>query len=134
MNHIDTARRLRPIIEQAAQSLDDKTASTAPEIFGGMRYDGGLIRAGTRINWRGVLKMAAVDLWDYEENDPEHAPNLWQNITYREGIRVIPETITVTEAFAKYEQGWWGDSVYESLVDMNVYTPAQYMGNWRWVR
>ena len=27
-----------------------------------------------------------------------------------------------------------GDSVYESLVDMNVYTPAQYMENWRWVR
>lgn len=134
MNYIEQARRLRPIIEQAAQSLDDKTASTAPEIFGGMRYDGSLIRAGTRINWRGVLKMAAVDFWGYEENDPEHTPNLWQDIKYREGIRVIPETITVTEAFAKYEKGWWEDSVYESLVGNNVYTPAQYMDNWRWVR
>ena len=58
---IDLARKLRPIIEQAAQSLDDKTASDAPEIFGGMRYDGGLIKAGTRINWFGNLKQAAVD-------------------------------------------------------------------------
>lgn len=51
MNYIEQARKLRPLIEQAAQSLDDKTASKATTLFGGMKHDGSLIKAGTRVNW-----------------------------------------------------------------------------------
>ena len=124
------AVRLRGIVEQAAQSLDDKTASEAPTLFRSMKYDGGLIKAGTRINWFGVLKQAAVDLWDAVENNPVNAPTLWQDIAYKQGIRIISATITVTEAFAKGERGWWHDEVYESLMDANVYTPEQYPAGW----
>ena len=127
---IDLARKLRPIIEQAAQSLDDKTASDAPEVFGGMRYDNGLIKAGTKINWFGTVKKAAVDLWDTAENNPVNAPALWQDIAYKQGIRIIPATITVTTAFAKGERGWWHDEVYESLLNANVYTPEAYAAGW----
>jgi hypothetical protein len=128
---VDLARKLRPIIVQAAQSLDDKTASDAPELFGGMNYDNGLIKAGTRINWNGTLKQAAVDLWDTTDNDPDHAPVLWKDIAYKQGIRIIPETITVTEAFAKGECGWWMGELYESIIDANVYTPVQYPQGWQ---
>lgn len=124
------AIRLRGIVEQATQSLDDRTASEAPTLFPSMKYDGSLIKAGTRINWHGTLKMAAVDLWDAVENNPVNAPTLWQDITYKQGIRIIPNTITVTEAFAKGELGWWHDEVYESLIDANVYTPEQYPAGW----
>ncbi len=124
------AIRLRGIVERAAASLDDKTASEAPTLFQRMRYDGGLIRSGTRINWLGVLKQAAVDLWDTESSNPDNAPTLWQDIAYKQGIRIIPATITVTEAFAKGERGWWHDEVYESLIDANVYTPEQYPTGW----
>ena len=130
MNYIEHARKLRPLIVKAAQSLDDKDASEAPEMFGGIQYDGSLIKAGTRINWHGTLKQAAVDLWDTEENAPDNAPTLWQDISYKQGIRIIPATITVTEAFAKGEQGWWRDEVYVSLIDSNVYTPEQYPAGW----
>ena len=130
MTLIELARKLRPIIEQAAQSLDDKTASEGAELFASMKYDGSLIEAGTRINWFGVLKQAAVDLWDTVENNPVNAPTLWQDIAYKQGIRIIPNTITVTQAFAKGEQGWWHDEVYESLIDANVYTPEQYPAGW----
>lgn len=127
---VDLARKLRPIIEQAAQSLDDKTASDAPELFGVLHNDGCLIKAGTRINWHGTLKQAAVDLWDTETNNPDNAPTLWQDIAYKQGIRIIPQTITVTEAFSKDELGWWHDEVYKSLIDANVYTPEQYPAGW----
>lgn len=130
-NLVEMARRLRPLIVKAAQSLDDKDASEAPEMFGGMAYDGTLIKAGTRINWRGTLKQAAVDLWDTEYSTPENAPTLWQDIAYRDGIRIIPQTITVTDAFSKGERGWWGDALYESLIDVNVYTPEQYSAGWQ---
>lgn len=129
-NLVDLARKLRPIIMQAAQSLDNKTASDAVELFASLHNDGSLVKAGTRINWKGTLKQAAVDLWDTEINSPDNAPALWQDIAYRQGIRVIPQTITVTEAFAKDELGWWGDVVYRSVMDANVYTPVQYPAGW----
>ena len=126
------AIQLRAVIEQAAQTLDEKTISEAPEFCRSLKQDGSLVRAGTRINWTGTIKKAAVDLWDTEVNDPDHAPSLWADVAYRDGYRIIHETITVTTAFSKGEKGWWTDGkLYESKVDSNVYTPAQYAGNWK---
>ena len=121
---------LRYIVELSAASLDDKTASTAVPLFPRMKGSGELVKAGTRINWKGAIKKAGVDLWDTAENNPDNAPNLWANLAYRDGIRIIPEVITVTLAFKKDELGWWGDVLYRSKIDSNVYTPEQYPGNW----
>lgn len=121
---------LRSILEQATTSLDDKTASTVVTLFRRLKEDGSLVSAGTRINWHGTLKRAAVDLWDTAENNPDNAPALWEDIQHRDGYRIIPETITVGKAFAKDEYGWWEDVLYKSLVDSNVYTPEQYPANW----
>ena len=126
------AIQLRAVIEQAAQTLDEKTISEAPELCRALKQDGSLVPAGTRINWNGTIKKSAVDIWDTEANDPDHAPSLWADIDYRDGYRIIPETITVTTAFSKGEKGWWTDGkLYESKVDSNVYTPAQYADNWK---
>lgn len=124
MTFVELARKLRPLIEQAAASLDDKTASEGTELFPKLKLDGGLISAGTRINWNGKLKRAAVDLWDREENNPDNAPTLWEDISYRDGYRIIPAVITSTLAFALDEYGWEGDVLYRSLRDGNVYPPS----------
>lgn len=128
------ALRLRAIVEQAAASLDDQTASTAGMLFPRLKQDGALVKAGTRINWNGTLKRAAVALWDTPENNPDNAPTLWADIQYRKGYRIIPDTITVTTAFAEGEYGWWGDVLYKSKVGSNVYTPEQYAPNWEAVK
>ena len=121
---------LRSIVEQAATSLDDKTASTAATLFPRLKGNGELVKAGTRINWNSVVKKAAVELWDTAENNPDNAPNLWANLAYRDGIRLVPDVITVTLAFSKDELGWWGDVLYRSKIDSNVYTPEQFPSNW----
>lgn len=133
MSYIDTARRLRPIIEQAAQNLDDKTASEAAELFGTMRYDGALIKAGTIINHGGTLKRAANDLWDTEDCSPDSAPTLWSDIAYRNGVRVIPESMAAEQAFALGELGWQDGHIYRSLMDGNVY-PVTQADAWEKVR
>jgi hypothetical protein len=130
MNILENARRLRKIIEQASESLNDAVASEAPELFGNLKYDGALIKAGTRINWGGVIKRAAVDLWDTETNNPSNASTLWEDIAYRQGYRVIPETITAGTAFSNGEMGWWGDTLYKSVIDGNVWTPTDYPTGW----
>lgn len=124
------AIRLRSIVEQAAESLDDQTASAAPTLLRRLKQDGQLVSAGTRVNWSGTVKRAAVDLWDTAENTPETAPTLWEDISYRAGYRVIPETITAGTAFALDELGWWGDQLYKSLLSGNVWTPEQYPAGW----
>lgn len=133
MTLVELALKLRPIIEQAASSLDDKTASTASTLFPRLKQDGALVKSGTRINWNGELKRAAVDLWDTQENDPDHAPTLWEDIDYKDGYRIIPETITAGTAFAMDECGWWNGVLYRSKLAANTYTPDQYPRGWELV-
>ena len=130
MTLIEKARKLRPIIEQAVQSLDDQIASTAADLFPRRKMDGNLIKAGTRVNENGVVMRAAVDLWDTADNSPENAPTLWEMLDYKEGYRIIPEIITVTSQFSVDEIGWWKDELYKSLVNGNVYTPVAYAAGW----
>ena len=121
---------LKKLLRAFVAASDDKTASYMPAMSPKLKQDGKLVRAGTRINWNGTVMKAAVDLWDTEQNNPDNAPTLWAKIDYRDGYRIIPETITVTTAFSEGEYGWWGDVLYKSKVNSNVYTPAQYAANW----
>lgn len=137
----ELAEQTRPLTESEVNRLflmqnintvitDDAVASRAVEFHPEMKYDGSLIPAKTRINWNGTLKRSTVDIWDTKENNPDNAPTLWEDIVYRNGFRIIPEVITATLAFAEGEYGWWGDVLYKSKVDGNVYTPTVYPDNW----
>ncbi len=128
---ISRARQLRKMIETLSANLSDADASTSAELFQRLKQDGSLVSDGTRINWGGTIKRAAVDLWDTAENSPDNAPDLWEDIGYRDGIRIIPETITAGLAFSKDELGWWGDVLYKSILpNANVWTPEQYPDGW----
>ena len=117
-------------IDKALPMFDDKFASLLIILYPEMQYNGALIPAKTRINWHGKLKRAAVDVWDTEANNPDNASILWEDIDYRDGFRIIPETITATLAFTEGEYGWWKDKVYRSRVSGNVYTPEVYPDYW----
>ena len=124
------AQTIRGFIETAAEGLDDATASQAPTLFPALKEDGSLVSVGTRINWKGVVMRAAVDLWDTEPNNPDNAPTLWEDLAYIDGIRIIPDVITAGTAFSKGEQGWWNGALYESKADNNVWTPDDYPAYW----
>lgn len=128
----EAARELRRVMNQAGEMLTDAQASEVAALYPVLMEDGSLVKSGTRINWKGRLMRAASDLWDRPENNPDNAPALWEEINYRGGYRVIPETITTGTAFAKGERGWWGDVLYESIYDgQNVWTPEQYPAGWK---
>ena len=124
------ARSMRALIVQGSVSLTDAQVSTAPEVLHRMVYDGSLISNGTRINWNGTIKRAAVDLWDREDQNPENAPDLWETVMYKDGYRIIPDVITVGQHFSKGELGWWGETLYRSIIDNNVWTPDKYPDAW----
>ncbi|MBQ6707588.1 MAG: hypothetical protein IJM97_01410 [Clostridia bacterium] len=130
MSIVDEAREYRTFIEAKASTFDDKEASQVVKLYPKLSESGELIKAGTRINWNGILKRASVDLWDTEENNPDNAPALWEDIEYRDGYRIIPDVITVGTAFAKNEIGWWENELYQSTLDANVFTPQMYPAGW----
>lgn len=123
--------KIRALAMNSAVEMDDISASAVPEMFPKLKHDGTLVAVGTRINWNGKLKKAAVDLWDTEENNPDNAPTLWEDLNYVNGYREIPEVVTVTTAFAKGEIGHWKGDLYESLYDANVWNPEQFAAGWK---
>lgn len=125
------ALKIRSLAMESATEMDDVNASTVPEMFPKLNGDGSLVSAGTRINWNGQLKKAAADLWDTEENNPDSAPALWEDLNYVNGYRVIPETVTAAQAFSKGERGVWKGVVYESTQDNNVWNPVQFAAGWQ---
>ena len=76
------------------------------------------------------LLRAAVDLYDTEQSDPATAPELWEEIAYHDGIRIIPTTITPGLAFGLDELGWWDGKTYKSKHPANTWTPEQAPGLW----
>ena len=126
----EEARVWRAQLEKALPAVPDKDASGCVDLYPTLKQSGSLIKAGTRINWNGWLKQATVDLWDTEANDPDHAPDLWVKILYKDGVRVIPDVITAAEAFALDELGWWDGVIYKSKIPANVHTPEQYPDGW----
>lgn len=130
--NLTQAMKLRAAMVTASESLDDKTASTAPEMFGKLKQSGALVKAGTRINWNGVVKKANVDLWDTAENSPENAPDLWSDLAFHDGYRIIPTVFTAEIAFSEGETGWWEQDgcYYTANANGTVWTPAEYPSAW----
>ena len=62
----EEARAWRAQLEKALPAVPDKDASGCVDLYPTLKQSGGLIKAGTRINWGGWLKQATVDLWDTE--------------------------------------------------------------------
>lgn len=113
-------------------SATDATASATLALYPGMNYAGELITAGTRIRWGGGLKRAAVDLWDTEQNNPDNAPTLWEDVAYYMGHRVIPENITSTLAFSAGEIGYWpkNGKFYRAINNGTTWTPEAHPPAW----
>lgn len=124
------AKAMRAAIVAGSQSLDDKTASTVPKLFPVLTGSGKAVPAGTRINWKGQVKRAAVTLWDREDQNPDRAPELWEDLDFVDGIRKITDVITAGLAFALGELGWRNGHIWESLIDGNVWTPEEFDAGW----
>lgn len=129
----DEAQAFIDAVVALRSGATDAQASTAVGLYPTMHYTGELIENGTRINWNGTLKRAAVDLWDAKENNPDNAPSLWEDVAYYKGYRIIPETITATLAFSLGEIGYWpqDDKFYESLRHGNTWPPSIDPDNWK---
>lgn len=130
----EQAIKLRSLIEKASTSLTDKEASEGADLFPRLKGEGSLVEYGTRINWHGTIKRASVDLWDTVENDPDHAPDLWDDIDYREGLRVLSGPISASTPVQVDEICWYKDERWRNTLGVpSVYLPDEYPAGWELV-
>lgn len=79
MNYIAEARKLRPIIETAAQSLNDETALQSVVLYPAWR-SGVAYAVGYKVQHNGKLWRARQAHMSQDDRQPENAPALWEQI------------------------------------------------------
>lgn len=126
-------RALRTLIEKAAVSLPDEDALEAVELFPAWTADtayeqGQRIRYGDKL-YRCEQAHTAQDGWE-----PDKTPALWTEVAKPGEIPVWRQPTGAQDAYNKGDKVWYPDldtNIYESLIDVNVYSPEAYPAGWR---
>ena len=126
MTIIELARKLRPIIEQATQSLDDRTALSAVALYpawaAGVDYTAGYkVQHGGKL-WRCLQTHTSQEGWE-----PENAPSLWDKVLIPDPD-VTPEweQPDSTNPYMSGDKVAHNGKTWESTIDNNVWEPGVY--------
>ena len=124
----DRARRLRPYIEEAAESLPDEDALEAVELFQswGVGVD---YAAQTRVRYGEKLYRCEQAHTSQEGWEPPVTPALWTEVAEPGTIPVWKQPTGAQDAYTKGDKVRYPDeagSVWVSDVDGNVWEPGVY--------
>ena len=124
------AQALRAAIVAASASLDDATALTAPELY--PRWDAAATyAAGDRVYHYGTLYKCLQPHTAQAAWTPTDAPSLWAQVL------AVDDTISEwtqpdsTNGYMIGDRVSFEGSVYESVIDNNVWSPSAYPQGWR---
>jgi hypothetical protein len=128
----EKARALRPFIEKAAVSLPDDDALEAVELFPTWKPDTAYsvderIRYGEKL-YRCVQAHTSQSDWT-----PDVTPALWTEVAKPGEIPVWKQPTGAQDAYSKGDRVWYPEkntTVYESLIDNNVWSPADNPQGW----
>ena len=129
MTYTERARALRPYIEQATISLPDEDALQAVALFP-QWVTGHAYAVDERLQYNGVLYRVVQAHTSQADWTPDITPALFVVVSLDEW----PEFVQPTGAHDAYKKG---DKVnfngkhYISLIDANVYSPAEYPAGWQ---
>lgn len=131
MTLTELARKLRPLIEKAAISLDDADALEAKELYPQWSGEGVGYLANDRVRYNGVLYKVLQSHVSQEGWTPIAAPSLFAKILIPEPD-IIPEweQPDSTNPYMIGDKVMFNGQVYESTIDNNIWSPAAYPGGW----
>ncbi len=126
MGLVEMARKLRPIIEQAAQSLTDETALEAVDLFPAWKA-GQSYTAGKRIKYSGVLYSVLQDHTSQADWTPDAAASLFAKVLIPDPD-VIPEweQPDSTNPYSAGDKVTHNGKTWVSDIDNNVWEPGVY--------
>lgn len=127
MNPIEEAKKLRPLIEEAAKSLSDEEAFSGYELFSNWNPDGFKYKLGDRVQYNKALYKCLQDHTSQADWKPSEAVSLWVEVP--DPAIEWPEWKQPAGAHDAYNKG---DKVthdgahWISDIDANVYEPGVY--------
>lgn len=124
----EKARAIRPIIEKAAVSLTDTDALAAVELFEHWAVDTAYA-LDVRVSYSGKLYKCVQAHTSQTGWEPPEVPALWTEVAKPGEIPVWRQPTGTQDAYMIGDQVHYPDAdgpVYESMVDNNVWSPADY--------
>lgn len=132
MTLTEMARRLRPLIEKAAQSLDEADALEAVQLYPRWSADGAYA-AGDRVQHDGKLYRILQQHTAQADWSPDKAPSLFAEVLPGQEDTPIGEwkQPDSTNPYMIGDRVTYNGKVYESIIDNNVWSPADYPAGWQ---
>ena len=127
MTLLELARKLRPLIEKAAISLNDEDALEAPQLFPNWNPEKELYVVGERVRDNGVLYKCLQQHTPQEGWNPAAAVSLWAKVLIPDD-NIVPEweQPDSTNPYMTGDKVTHNDKTWESTVDNNVWEPGVY--------
>ena len=131
MTLTELARKLRPLIEKAAISLDDSDALEAKQLYPNWSGEGVQYTVGDRVRYNEVLYKVLQAHTSQQGWTPIAAPSLFAKVLIPQPD-VIPEwqQPDSTNAYMKGDKVSFEGHIYESAIDNNVWRPSVYPAGW----
>ena len=127
--------QLREIIEKASANLTDEDALTAVELFPAWEA-GKAYEANDRVLYNGHLYKVVQAHTSQADWTPDATPALFTEVAKPGEIPVWKQPTGAQDAYNTGDKVHYPDAdsaVYESLIDANVWSPADYPQGWKLV-
>lgn len=125
--------KIRAMIEKAAVSLADGDAIEAAELFPAWAV-GTAYAVDQRIRYGDKLYRCVQAHTSQADWKPDSTPALWTEVAKPGEIPVWKQPTGAQDAYAKGDKVWFPDvntTVYESVIDSNVWSPTDYPQGWK---
>ena len=126
------AYKLREMMHKAAVSLVDEDALEAVELFPAWAADTAYA-ADDRIRYGEKLYRCVQAHTSQSDWTPDVTPALWTEVAKPGEIPVWKQPTGAQDAYNKGDKVWYPEkntTVYESTIDGNVWSPADYPQGW----
>ena len=131
MTLLEYAKKLRPIIEKAVQSLDDNTALEAVTLFEAWQ-PGVSYPVGQKLRYAGALYNVLIEHTSQTGWEPPNAPSLYAKVLVSADGTVLEwEQPDSTNPYMTGNRVWRNGVMYESTIDYNVWAPELYPAGWK---
>ena len=125
--------KIRQMIEKGSASLPDDDALEAVELFPSWEV-GIAYSVGERIQYNGKLYKVVQAHTSQADWTPDVVPALFTEVAKPGEIPVWKQPTGAQDAYNKGNKVWYPDvntTVYESVIDSNVWSPNDYPQGWK---
>lgn len=127
------ARQLRTVIENLSSNLNDEEAIVSSELFPQWQ-DNKVYKIGDRIRYLGTLYKVLQDHTSQNDWLPSTTTSLYAKVLIpNPDIIPVWEQPTAENAYMIGDKVYYPtaeDSIYESVIDNNVWSPTAYPAGW----